>query len=61
MGHTVGHHPGPRPLHVEKRRLAFPPHLFFGPEHDEALAAVFLYRRMNSTGLLLSATAALRA
>jgi hypothetical protein len=22
MGHTAGHHPGPRPLHVEKRRLS---------------------------------------
>jgi hypothetical protein len=42
MGHTAGHHPGPRPADVEKRRLAFPPRLILLPQHDEAFPAVFL-------------------
>src|SRR6478735_3682006 len=42
MGHTASHHPCPRSPHVEKRRLCFPPRLILGPQHREALFAVFL-------------------
>src|SRR5262245_35266647 len=40
--HTAGHHPGPRPAYVEKRRLAFPPRIVLVPQRGQTLPAVFL-------------------
>src|SRR4051794_27282460 len=40
MRDTSSHHPGARPLHVEKRGFAFPPFLIPGPERPDAFSTV---------------------
>src|ERR1035438_3766833 len=54
VGHSASQHPGPGPLHVEKRRLPFPPRLILVPQRSQALLAVIrvLPHKLQSDFLL---------